>query len=33
MMAVTLSGSKGVDHGDGRAGRSPKCLDNAQARA
>jgi hypothetical protein len=27
MMAVTLSGSKGVDHGDGRAGRSPKCLD------
>jgi hypothetical protein len=31
-MAVTLIGSKGVDHKDGRAGRSPKCLDKAQAK-
>jgi hypothetical protein len=32
MMTITLIGSKGVDHKDGRAGRSPKFLDKAQAR-
>ena len=31
-MTITLIGSKGVDHKDGRAERSPKCLDKAQAK-